>query len=49
MTAAMRELAGELGAPLIVCLEGGYSVGALASSVVATLEALASDRPARRG
>ena len=46
MTAAMRELAGELGAPLIVCLEGGYSVGALASSVVATLEALASDRPA---
>ena len=46
MTATMRELGGELGAPVMVCLEGGYSVGALASSVVATLEALGSDHPA---
>jgi acetoin utilization deacetylase AcuC-like enzyme len=46
MTATMRDLAGDLGAPLIVCLEGGYSVGALADSVVATLEALGDDRPA---
>ena len=46
MTATMRDLGAELGAPVIVCLEGGYSVGALASSVVATLEALGSDQPA---
>ena len=47
MAASMRDLGAELGAPVIVCLEGGYSVGALASSVVATLEALGSDHPAR--
>jgi acetoin utilization deacetylase AcuC-like enzyme len=46
MTATMRDLGAELGAPVIVCLEGGYSVGALADSVVATLEALGSDQPA---
>jgi acetoin utilization deacetylase AcuC-like enzyme len=40
MTATMRELAGELGVPILVCLEGGYAVQALADSVVATLEAL---------
>jgi acetoin utilization deacetylase AcuC-like enzyme len=43
MTAAMRDLGAELGAPVLVCLEGGYSVGALASSVVATIESLQSD------
>jgi acetoin utilization deacetylase AcuC-like enzyme len=43
MAAAMRELAAELGAPLLVCLEGGYSLGALSRSVVATLEALSGD------
>ncbi len=37
----------DLGAPLLVCLEGGYDPGALAASVVATLAALADDRPAR--
>jgi acetoin utilization deacetylase AcuC-like enzyme len=47
MTAAMRSLGGELGAPLLVCLEGGYSPHALADSVVATLRALAGDAPAR--
>ena len=42
----MRDLGAELGAPVLVCLEGGYSLGALAASVVATLEALGSDQPA---
>jgi acetoin utilization deacetylase AcuC-like enzyme len=47
MAASMRELAAELEAPLLVCLEGGYALGALSRSVVATLEALVSERPAR--
>jgi acetoin utilization deacetylase AcuC-like enzyme len=47
LAASMRELAVELEAPLLVCLEGGYALGALSRSVVATLEALASERPAR--
>jgi acetoin utilization deacetylase AcuC-like enzyme len=42
MAAAVRELARELGAPLGFVLEGGYSLRALAASVVAVLEA-ASD------
>jgi acetoin utilization deacetylase AcuC-like enzyme len=41
MTALVRGAAAELGAPVIVCLEGGYAPAALAASVVATLEALA--------
>jgi acetoin utilization deacetylase AcuC-like enzyme len=45
MTASMRELAGELAVPVLVCLEGGYALQALADSVVATLEALSGDRP----
>jgi acetoin utilization deacetylase AcuC-like enzyme len=40
MAAAMRELAAELSAPVLVCLEGGYALGALAASVVTTLAAL---------
>ena len=48
MTAAMRDLGAELGAPVLVCLEGGYSVGALAASVVATIEALQDDEAAPR-
>ena len=47
MTAAMRDLAGELDVPVLVCLEGGYSPKALAESVVATLRALDDDTPAR--
>jgi acetoin utilization deacetylase AcuC-like enzyme len=47
MAAAMRQLAAELDAPLLVCLEGGYALGALSRSVVATLDALGDDRPAR--
>jgi acetoin utilization deacetylase AcuC-like enzyme len=47
MGATMRELAGELGVPLLICLEGGYSLGALSRSVVATLEAVSGDDPLR--
>jgi acetoin utilization deacetylase AcuC-like enzyme len=40
MTAVMRDVGAELGAPVLVCLEGGYAPSALAESVVATLAAL---------
>jgi acetoin utilization deacetylase AcuC-like enzyme len=40
MTARVRDAAAELGAPVVVCLEGGYDPAALAASVVVTLEAL---------
>jgi acetoin utilization deacetylase AcuC-like enzyme len=43
MTLTLRELAAELGAPLLVCLEGGYDPDALARSVMATVRALQSD------
>jgi acetoin utilization deacetylase AcuC-like enzyme len=43
MSATMRDLAGELGVPLLICLEGGYSLGALSRSVVATLDAMSGD------
>jgi acetoin utilization deacetylase AcuC-like enzyme len=42
MTSALRRLAGELGAPLGVVLEGGYALDALATSVAATLGALSA-------
>jgi acetoin utilization deacetylase AcuC-like enzyme len=45
MAAAIRGLAAQLGVPVLVCLEGGYALGALARSVVATLEALSGDPP----
>ena len=44
MAATMRELGAELGAPVLVCLEGGYEPGALGRSVVQTVAALAGDR-----
>ena len=47
MAAEMRALAGELGVPVLICLEGGYSLGALSRSVVATLEAFADQREPR--
>jgi acetoin utilization deacetylase AcuC-like enzyme len=47
MAATIRNLASELEAPVLVCLEGGYALGALAASVVATLEALGDERPPR--
>jgi acetoin utilization deacetylase AcuC-like enzyme len=43
MAATVRALASELDAPVLVCLEGGYDTGALASSVVASVKALGSD------
>jgi acetoin utilization deacetylase AcuC-like enzyme len=43
MTASVRGMAESLEVPVGVVLEGGYDLGALARSVVATLEALASD------
>jgi acetoin utilization deacetylase AcuC-like enzyme len=48
MAASVRDLALELEAPLLVCLEGGYDPVALAASVVATLEAIVGDRAPRR-
>jgi acetoin utilization deacetylase AcuC-like enzyme len=48
MAATMRGLASELDVPLLVCLEGGYALGALARSVVATLDAISGDGAARR-
>jgi acetoin utilization deacetylase AcuC-like enzyme len=48
MAAAMRDLAAELEVPLLVCLEGGYSLGALSRSVVATIESLSADAAPRQ-
>jgi acetoin utilization deacetylase AcuC-like enzyme len=42
MTAAVRRLSESLGIPVGFVLEGGYDVDALASSVAATMEALAA-------
>ncbi len=46
MTATVRDLGRELGAPVLVCLEGGYDVDALAASVLATVRAIGSDEAA---
>jgi acetoin utilization deacetylase AcuC-like enzyme len=47
MAATMRELAADLEVPILVCLEGGYALEALAASVVATLEALSGEASPR--
>jgi acetoin utilization deacetylase AcuC-like enzyme len=47
MAATMRKVGEELGSPVLVCLEGGYSPSALATSVLATIEALADGREPR--
>jgi acetoin utilization deacetylase AcuC-like enzyme len=47
MTATMRDLAAELGAPVLICLEGGYAPRALSASVVATLGALDNETAPR--
>ena len=47
MAATMRDLGAELDVPVLICLEGGYSLGALSRSVVATLEAFTGDREPR--
>ena len=44
MAASMRKVGAELGAPVLVCLEGGYAPRALAASVVATIGALDGER-----
>lgn len=44
MAAMVGALAAEMAAPVLVCLEGGYDRAALASSVLATVEALAQGR-----
>ncbi|MEK6277537.1 MAG: histone deacetylase [Actinomycetota bacterium] len=48
MAASLRELATELGAPVLVCLEGGYALGALAASVDATIAAFTGSETARK-
>jgi acetoin utilization deacetylase AcuC-like enzyme len=47
MAATMRDLAAELEVPLLICLEGGYALGALARGVVATLDAVGGERTPR--
>jgi acetoin utilization deacetylase AcuC-like enzyme len=47
MAASMRETATALDAPVLVCLEGGYDLDALAESVTATLGALTDSRSPR--
>jgi acetoin utilization deacetylase AcuC-like enzyme len=44
LAATMGALASELGVPVLICLEGGYNPDALAASVLATIEALESER-----
>ena len=45
MAALMRACAAELDVPLGIVLEGGYDLGALSRSVVATLEVVGADGP----
>ena len=47
MAGTVRDVAVELEAPVLICLEGGYSLGALSRSVVATLEAFSAERAPR--
>ncbi len=45
LAATVRELGAELGAPVLLCLEGGYNLEALGRSVVATVRALGDSSP----
>ena len=45
LSATVRDLGAELGAPVLVCLEGGYELGALASSALATVRAFGDTLP----
>jgi acetoin utilization deacetylase AcuC-like enzyme len=47
MAASLREVAAELGAPVLVCLEGGYALRALAASAGATIAAFTGSAPPR--
>ncbi|MFL5846764.1 MAG: histone deacetylase [Solirubrobacteraceae bacterium] len=49
MAASMRRLADELDVPLGIVLEGGYALGALSRSFVATLESVADPAPSAPG
>ena len=44
LAASVRAMAAEVGAPLGIVLEGGYDLGALSRSVVATLETVGAER-----
>jgi acetoin utilization deacetylase AcuC-like enzyme len=48
MAASMRRVAGELGVPVGVVLEGGYALDALARGVAVTLEQVGSETPQAR-
>ncbi len=48
MAASVRDLAAELEIPVLICLEGGYALAALAGSVDATIGALSGSEPPRR-
>jgi acetoin utilization deacetylase AcuC-like enzyme len=45
MSGSIRALAHDLGAPLVIVLEGGYDLDALAHSVAATMAAASGDTP----
>jgi acetoin utilization deacetylase AcuC-like enzyme len=47
MGASLRDLAAELGVPVLVCLEGGYALQALAASTAATIAAFTGSAPPR--
>ena len=47
MAASLRDLAAELGIPVLVCLEGGYALRALAASASATIAAFTGSAPPR--
>jgi len=47
MAASLRDLASELGVPVLVCLEGGYALRALAASASATIDAFTGSAPPR--
>jgi acetoin utilization deacetylase AcuC-like enzyme len=44
LASTMRRLGEEIEAPVLICLEGGYSLGGLSRSVVTTLEGFTGDR-----
>ena len=46
MAAAMKAAADAVEAPLLICLEGGYNLEALAASVASTVSALSNDETA---
>jgi acetoin utilization deacetylase AcuC-like enzyme len=47
MAASLRDVAAELEIPVLVCLEGGYALGALANSVSATIAAFSGSAAPR--